>query len=286
MVTGRELLKNARERLEQAGLENTAMEAAELFALATGTDCRSGPAYGNALDAEADGALIADVDELTERRLSGEPLQYILGEWEFYGLPIKVGKGVLIPRPETELLISLSKARMGTRKGLTVIDLCSGSGCIGIAAAKQLDCERVFCVEHSDDALVYLEQNLKINKVHNAEAIKGDVTMTQTADSLPDADLIICNPPYLTAQDMKELQREVTFEPEQALFGGEDGLDLYRDITRIWSKKLKAGGMLMFELGIDQEQSVAQMMIQHGLKNVRWKKDAFGKVRCIFGIGI
>ena len=283
MVTGRELLKNTQARLEKAGLENTALEAAELFALATNTDCRIGAAYGDALEAEADDKLIAAVGELTKRRLSGEPLQYIIGEWEFYGLPIKVGKGVLIPRPETELLISLSKAWQGERRSLTVIDLCSGSGCIGIAAAKHLDCEKVFCVERSEDALMYLEHNIKRNGVKNAVVIKGDVTLTQTADSLPDADLIVCNPPYLTAQDMRELQKEVTFEPEEALFGGEDGLDLYRDITRIWSKKLKPGGMLIFELGIDQEESVAQMMIQHGLKNVRWRKDNFGKVRCIYG---
>ena len=191
---------------------------------------------------------------------------------------------MLIPRPETELLISLSKAWQGERRSLTVIDLCSGSGCIGIAAAKHLDCEKVFCVERSEDALMYLEHNIKRNGVKNAVVIKGDVTLTQTADSLPDADLIVCNPPYLTAQDMRELQKEVTFEPEEALFGGEDGLDLYRDITRIWSKKLKPGGMLIFELGIEQEEDVAQMMIQHGLKNVRWRKDSFGKVRCIYGI--
>ena len=112
----------------------------------------------------------------------------------------------------------------------------------------------------------------------------GDVTDEKLVEDMPEADLIVCNPPYLTTDDMDALQREVTFEPAEALFGGEDGLDFYREIVRKWKKKLKSGGVMLFEIGIGQEDEVMRLMIQHGFKNVRCRKDLCGVYRCVSGI--
>ena len=111
----------------------------------------------------------------------------------------------------------------------------------------------------------------------------GDVLETSALDKLPVADLIVCNPPYLTGEDMASLQKEVTFEPETALFGGEDGLDFYRTVTRLWKNKLAEGGMLIYEIGAGQEDEVMQIMVQHGFENVRSRADCCGIMRCVMG---
>ena len=134
----------------------------------------------------------------------------------------------------------------------------------------------------SDAAFEYLKQNIALND-SKVEAVKGDVTDAETAERLPFADIITANPPYLTGEDMKVLQREVTFEPSGALFGGEDGLDFYRQILINFKSRLKQGGLLAFEIGIGMEEDVMTMMIRHGFENVRSYKDACGIFRCCAG---
>ena len=275
------LLEKAVREFEQGGVEDAALNARELMGRVLGCDCR-GFEFKKAIENEAQSGVQAEFERLCARRLAGEPLQYLIGEWEFYGLTFKVGKGVLIPRQDTETLVDVVLKKAPKDRALTVIDLCSGSGCIPIALEKHLNCERVLGVELSDAALEYLKQNIALND-SEVEAVKGDVTNAETAEKLPLADIITANPPYLTGEDMKVLQKEVTFEPGTALFGGEDGLDFYRQILINFKSRLKQGGLLAFEIGIGMEEDVMTMMIRHGFENVRSYKDACGIFRCCAG---
>lgn len=275
-MVGREaLLKECCNILTSNGIENAYYEAVWIFQAVLGE--------ANIYNRKTD---ISDNDEKTvrdmiDRRCHGYPLQYLLGEWEFYGYRIFVGEGVLIPRQDTETLVELASDMYKTAKDITVIDLCSGSGCIGIVLEKQLGC-KTYLVEKSEEALKYLKKNLAFHNC-KSEIICGDVLDIKTAASIPQADLIVCNPPYLTAEDMQNLQTEVKAEPAEALYGGEDGLEFYRSVTRIWKDRLKAGGRLMFEIGMGQENDVSQIMIQNGFKNVRFRKDLCGVNRVVFG---
>lgn len=284
MVTYRDAFAKAVKKLDEAGVESSAFNCAELLGSVLGEDCRSSR-FSQLMETEAAEDKLCELDALLDRRISGEPLQYIIGEWEFYGVPIKVGRGVLIPRQDTETLIDITAAKWRGKKSLTVIDLCSGSGCIACALAKTLDCAEIYCVEKSEDAAKYLNENLAMNGV-NAKVIIADVTDLDVVGTLPQADIIICNPPYLSDEDMQELQQEVTYEPREALYGGEDGLDFYRSITRLWKDKLKSGGMLCYEIGIEQEDEVMLMLIRHGLTDVRCREDLRGIVRCVFGFKV
>ncbi len=281
MVTYKALSEDRVRMLFARGIENAGYELSELLGLALGVDCRSADYY-QLLGEEVSPEAVKALDELLDRRLNGEPLQYLLGEWEFYGLPIKVGRGVLIPRQDTETLVDVIRGRLKDKDELTVIDICSGSGCIACALNSTFNCEKIYCVEKSEEAIPYLEENLR-RHCPDAEIIKGDARLKETVDKLPEADLIVCNPPYLSKEDMENLQPEVTFEPEMALYGGEDGLDFYRDIVRLWARKLRPSGLMAFEIGLGQEEEVSLMMIQHGLKNVRWHKDLGGINRCVCG---
>lgn len=201
------------------------------------------------------------------RRAKGEPLQYIFGEWEFYGLPFKVGEGVLIPRPETEILVEavLSEINPDSK----VIDLCSGSGCIPVAVWKKTGAE-CFGVELSDSALEYFSINIELNEAENSvKALKGDVLApsAELLEQLPDkCDIITANPPYLTAEEMENLQTEVRHEPDIALFGGADGLDFYRSIFGIWKGRLKKDGIFAVEVGDGQAKAVMEIMGKEGFE--------------------
>ena len=161
-------------------------------------------------------------------RKKGLPLQYALGSWEFYSLPFKVGRGVLIPRQDTELVVDLLLEHLSDKTNPLVFDLCAGSGAIGIAAKKNCPNARVVMVEKSIKAYKYLTKNIKLNEI-NALALCMDIKKLKPKEK---ADIIVSNPPYITKKAMGELQKEVTFEPEMALYGGEDGLDFYKFITR------------------------------------------------------
>lgn len=282
MSTYRALKKSWAAKFAESGIENADFELNELLAMALNSDCRSSE-FSDLSDKQTEQKSAESFEKLCNRRLSGEPLQYILGEWEFYGLPFKVGKGVLIPRQDTETLVDAALKMLSDKENLTVVDLCSGSGCIGIALEKNLNCKQVLCIERSEDAAKYLRQNITLN-ISKAQLLQGDIFDDKIVESAPMADLIVCNPPYVTAEEMENLQREVTFEPKEALLGGEDGLDYYRDIARVWKSKLNENGMLLFEIGQGQEDEVMKIMIQLGFKNVRTRPDLAGINRCVYGI--
>ena len=235
-------------------------------------------------NAQASEALCEKAEALLKRRLSGEPLQYILGEWEFYGFPFKVREGVLIPRQDTETLVEVAEEYLNAQKsGSLAADLCAGSGCIGIALARLCGC-RVKSYELSETAFSILEENIALNSVGGlVESVHADVLSEQTVNSAPLFDLIVSNPPYLTEKDMSVLQREVTFEPKLALFGGSDGLDFYRSILKQWTSRLKKGGMIAVEIGIGQEKDVSDIFAESGL-SAECRKDACGVYRVVYGI--
>ena len=221
----------------------------------------------------------SQISPLILRRLKGEPLQYILGKWGFYKGEFLVGEGVLIPRQDTETLVETAVDFLKDKENPTVIDLCSGSGCVAISIATDYPNAQVIACEKYEKAYSYLKKNIAHNKTENVTPKLLDIT----EQTLGQADLIVSNPPYITKKDMENLQSEVRKEPETALYGGEDGLYFYRVIAEKWSKCLKKGGMLALEIGIGQEQDVMDLLCKAGFKNIGTKKDLCGVQRVVFG---
>lgn len=278
--TFEKLYKSGVEALKKAEIENAEYDCKVLFEKAFGEKYMAVEKQKTPEKSKENVFL-----KMMERRINGEPLQYIIGEWEFMGLDFKVGDGVLIPRQDTETLVEFLVSKFKNKKDLKILDLCAGSGCIAIALEKLMDVSEVTAVELSSKASGYLEKNIKLNN-SRVKLLQADALSEETVNSLGEYDIIVSNPPYLTAEDMKTLQKEVSFEPEMALFGGDDGLDFYRAIVRLYKPKLSEGGMLAFEIGIGQEDEVSYMMIHSGLKNVRFKADLCGVNRIVFGENI
>ncbi len=223
-----------------------------------------------------------EIRRMAALRLEGQPLQYILGQWEFWSLPVKVGEGVLIPRPDTETLVE-DVLRICREKRLIspkIADLCSGSGCIALALKKELPEAEIYAVELSDAALDYLRQNALLNSA-DIKIIKGDVLSAETAELLPELDIAVSNPPYLTVEEMNELQAEVRHEPESALYGGDDGLDFYRVMTPLWKKKLVRGGFLCYEFGMGQHDAIGKILAGNGFDNIRFSRDGGDIIRTV-----
>lgn len=219
--------------------------------------------------------------QLASRRLEGEPLQYLLGEWEFYGLTLKVGPGVLIPRPDTETLVEAGLSYLKGRTGCRVLDLCAGTGCVGLAVERSAkDISALYALEKEEAAFFYLKENLAAYESRIMPLHQDGLAPGPEADRL---DLILCNPPYLTGEDMESLQTEVRYEPPSALDGGEDGLDFYRRLTAVWKDRLVPGGLLAYEIGMGQQEDVTQILRQEGLEQIHWKEDLSGIVRVVAG---
>ena len=202
---------------------------------------------------------------LAEKRISGVPLQYIIGEWDFMGRTFKVGEGVLIPRPETEILCQYVIDMLKGKKSPCVYDLCSGSGCIAISIKLDTPDADVYAVEKSKDAYFYLDTNNKLLSADSAVTlINGDIFNIDEFKTLPKADIIVSNPPYINSDEIAGLQKEVQFEPAMALDGGSDGLDFYRFIINEWKNLLKDDGMFAFECGENQAEAISDILKANG----------------------
>lgn len=281
MVTRRALLRECVSALSEYGTETARFEAEQLITFVCHLNAAKLIASGDEAVPENE---TARVRELLARRLKGEPLQYLIGMWEFYGLPFYVGEGVLIPRQDTETLAELAlDFCKGKGFSLKAADLCAGSGCLGITLAVKAGIA-ADCYELYESAAGYLVRNIALN---GAEAlvmpILGDVLSEETVREAPEYDLIISNPPYLTAGDMSTLQREVAYEPREALYGGEDGLDYYRKIFPLWINKLKNGGLFAVEIGAGMENEVSRIFCENGIEPML-KKDCCGIFRVVYGI--
>ena len=223
------------------------------------------------------------VEEGLQRLLKEEPLPYVLGEWEFYGLPLYVTKDVLIPRDDT-----CAVAEMAINKALflkqdpRVLDLCCGSGCIGIAIASRVKDARVTLGDLSPAALAIAKKNVQRHHLGSkASCVRMDALKTAPA-FLGKFDMIVSNPPYVTGEEMKLLPTSVRdFEPHMALYGGEDGLDFYRSIAENSRTVLKPGGYLLFEFGMDQGDAVCEILRSNGYTILERKKDYNDRERAV-----
>ncbi len=202
---------------------------------------------------------------LLDRRIKGEPLQYILGKWQFMGFDFSVGEGVLIPRPETELLVEKADEYIkNSGKNLIVYDLCAGSGAIGLSLAKlNPDCE-MYLFEKYDKAIEYLKANKDSLAAANAHIVKYDI-FDGYSEKYPKPDLILSNPPYIASDEIEHLQPEVKKEPHTALDGGDDGLDFYRCLCKKWFNCINEGGCMILECGDGQSESIRSVF--HALSN-------------------
>ncbi len=224
-------------------------------------------------------AQINRIFEIAEKRAQNYPLQYLLGSWEFYSLPFCVGEGVLIPRADTEILVEQALKFINGRSGLNIIDLCSGSGCVAIATEKNAKGNFVTALEKEQAAYRYLKKNIELNR-SAVKPMLGDVFFPNAKEEYS---LILSNPPYIKAEQLKHLQKEVLFEPVSALDGGKDGLIFYRAICEKWVPLIKHGGALMVEIGFDQRQEVTEIFQNAGLSSVECVKDYGGNDRVIIG---
>jgi len=240
------------------------------------------------------------LDSLVRRRASREPLQYILGYVEFMGLKIQVGKGVLIPRPETELMaeyaikvISSQLSAVGSQtpithhlSPITILDLCTGSGCLALALAKEFPHAQVYGIDVSDNALSYAKRNAGSNEIDNVSFIQGNLfePLYGRGNFAPTFDLIISNPPYIRSGEIGNLPPEIKlWEPLNALDGGPDGLDHYRRIVPGARQFLRSSGMLILEIGIDCSGAIKKLFEDTGYSGVMLVKDYAGIERIAAG---
>lgn len=284
-MTYNELYRHIISVLKKAGIDSPAFDALCIFESKLGLTRHDLIMTGSK---EAAKEQCDAVTELAEKRAEGYPLQYLLGMWQFMDSDFFVGEGVLIPREDTSVVVQLCLDNIKNLYGtdnLSVIDLCAGSGAISISLAKALPNSRITALELSDEAMYYLQKNIKYNGCGNVEAVKGNVF---TDFNITDAayDVIISNPPYIISSEIKTLQREVQYEPVMALDGGSDGYDFYRAIISKWSNKLKSGGLLVFELGENQYDAVSRLMCRQGYKDITFATDLGDVKRGICGVKI
>lgn len=307
MVTGgltpRAAVALVQQRLAAAGCPDADFDARELFRLATGRD----PRLSERILTEEQAARL---ETLCQRRESREPLQYLCGRWPFLDFELAVGPGVLCPRADTEVVAEAAAQTLAGCAAPKVLDLCAGTGCLGLGIKRLCPTASVTCVEKSPDALHYLVCNVRtaLRSLPQgstedvleedeptlgsgllgiaalppaAQAVEGD--LFDYWRGLPEGglDLIVSNPPYLTASEMEDLQPEVAKEPAMALAAGEDGLDFYRALARHYQTLLRPGGTLALEIGWQQREAVCALLQAEGWTQIRCIQDLGGNDRCI-----
>ena len=271
-ATYNDLYLDARRALKEAGVEQAQLEARELLCFASG---KSREEFLRDLTLYASDGVEKRFQDLMARRIAGEPVAYLIGEWEFYGLTLDVCRDVLIPRPDTETLVE--RGILFVRdlpEGTRVLDLCAGSGCIGLAVADNCPHTHVILAEWSEDALRVCRQNIRrCDLGGQVQAAQVDA-LEPPPRVLRDFDLILCNPPYIPTLEIGRLDVSVRdYEPHLALDGGEDGLKFYRAIAKKWRRALKSGGKLAFEVGYDQAPAVEYIMTEQGFSDIQTTLD-------------
>ena len=280
-ITYNNLYMDIRQELHRAGIQAATLEARELVCFAAGKTreqfVRDGRLY-----------VPQDVEEqaraLMRRHLAGEPLAYLIGEWEFYGLPLDISEQVLIPRSDTEVLAGEAIRWLQTQQDARVLDLCAGSGCVGLAVASQVHACRVVLGEKSEAALRICRQNIRRSGLLGRVTPMPADALEPPTRQLGEFDCIVCNPPYIPTQDIETLDVTVRdYEPHMALDGGEDGLEFYRAISENWREALHPGARLYFEVGIGQADSVLRIMRRQGFGELEIVPDTAGIPRVVYG---
>ena len=223
----------------------------------------------------ASDAWCEEMEKAVGRLLAGEPLAYVLGKWDFYGLPLLVDNRVLIPRDDTCAVTDLSiRYGLSLKTGPRILDLCTGSGCIGLAIASRIKDARVTLADISKDALAVAKSNITNLKLSARVSCVQASALEQPKPFLGKFDLIVSNPPYITGQEMLCLDASVKdFEPHLALYGGEDGLDFYRAISQNFKNALLPGGLLSFEFGMGQGDAVCEILKENGFAVLERSRD-------------
>ena len=234
-------------------------------------------------DLYASEKIVQEVEENLQRLLNEEPIAYILGQWEFYGLPLKVTPDVLIPRDDTCAVADLAISQaLFLDKDPRILDLCCGSGCIGLAVASRVKDAKVTLADISPKALAVAKENVALNKLSGRVRCVSADALKPAFPFLGKFDMIISNPPYITGEEMKELPKSVAdYEPHLALYGGEDGLDFYRSIAKNFAPALKPGGYLAFEFGETQGDDVCAILEENGYTILERKKDFNDRERAV-----
>jgi len=309
----RAAVREVEQRLTAAGCPDADYDARELFRLATGRDMRLS-------DRPLTPAQAERLEALCARRAAREPLQYLCGTWSFLDFDLAVGPGVLCPRADTEVVAQAAAETLTGLAAPCVLDLCAGTGCLGLGVKRFCPTAQVTCVEKSPAAFAYLEKNARCALAGQGRQTENvlEPTAFEQAQSpaldwgpalqalraaqkpayavqpvqadlftyweqLPEGqlDLVVSNPPYLTAAEMRTLQPEVAQEPAMALEAGEDGLVFYRALAQQYQRVLRPGGALVLEIGWQQREAVCALLAANGWEDIRCIRDLGGNDRCI-----
>jgi len=278
-TTYNDLYLDIRQRLILNGISQPSLEAREIVTFIAGKTREE--FYRDARIYVSDN-VYRGAYELLERRLKGEPLAYIIGEWEFMGIPLDIDPNVLIPRADTELLAECAIKWLKERGESRVLDLCAGSGCIGIAIALNCPSGRVILADISPKALAVARRNIRRHDLSARVAcVQADASKPGSI-TLGTFDIIVSNPPYIPSSDIMDLDPSVrNYEPRLALDGGEDGLDFYRSIATGYFPLLKRGGALMLECGFGQAPQVRDILRKSGYTEIKTETDLQGIERVI-----
>ena len=280
-ITYNNLYLDIRQQLHAAGLPAATLEARELVCCAAGKSreelTRDSRLY-------VPDTVERQARQLVERHLAGEPVAYLIGEWEFYGLPLDISERVLIPRPDTEVLAAAVIEGLRGAESPRVLDLCAGSGCIGLAVAKNVPGSHVVLGEIDEGALRVCRQNIRRSDLAGRVVSLQLDAREKPPTHLGEFDCIVSNPPYIPTADIETLDPSVRdHEPHLALDGGADGLDFYRVIADKWRDALLPNGLMAFEVGIGQADKVLRIMRANGFGDIQIVKDLHGIPRVVYG---
>ncbi len=283
MKTYNDIYFSARTALRRCGIEAYNLEARLIVAHAAG---KSSAELMRDLHLYTTSEVESKVRECIERRIAGEPVAYITGSWEFYGLPMIVTPDVLIPRMDTEVLVNTAKELLtGYKMDAKVLDLCCGSGCITCAVGHEMPATKLVAVDISPSALEICRKNIALNRLSARAICMQADALSSPPMSIGQFDMIISNPPYIATAEIDTLDSSVKdHEPLWALDGGEDGLRFYKSIIKHWRTTLRPYGMLLFEVGEGQAGAVSEMLQAASFRSVFTRKDTLGVDRVVVGI--
>ena len=266
--------------LAQEDVQMAGMMARQLLCHVSG---KSPDVILNERDVYASEEVCRGMEKGLKRLLQGEPLAYVLGEWEFYGLPLKVTPHVLIPRDDTCAVTEMAiKKALFMEQDPRILDLCCGTGCIGLAIASRVKDARVTLADISPEALAVAKENTALNHLSGRVRCVAADALKPAFPFLGKFDMIVSNPPYITSEEMLELDSSVKeYEPHLALHGGEDGLDFYRAIAENFAPALKPGGCLCFEFGMGQGDAVCQILTENGYTILERTRDYNDRERAV-----